>query len=96
MATAAHAASTSKKASRIKEIRLAGAAVGVKFDWYSAAQATQGKLFNYFSGKDPVLKYSFSIAEGGSVAVGLKGTGSKIGNIADVDVTHLVGEYSLF
>lgn len=94
MATAAQTASTSKKASRIKEIRLAGAAVGVKFDWYSAAQATQGKLFNYFSRKDPVLKYAFSIAEGGSVAVGLKGTGSEIANIVDVDVTHLVSDHS--
>lgn len=96
MATAAQAASTSRKKSRIRDIRLAGAAIGTKFDWDAVGQTATGVVVNYFSGNDSVLKLLYKAAEFGSVAVGLAGTGSTASNVHDVDVSDVVPDHSAY
>lgn len=96
MATAAQAASTNRKKSQIRDIRLAGAAIGTKFDWHAVGSAATGDVVNYFSSNDSVLKLLYKAAEFGSVAVGLAGTGSTVSNIHDVDVSDKVAGHSSY
>lgn len=96
MATAAQAASTSWKKSQIRDIRLAGAAIGTKFDWDAVGRTATGEVVNYFSNNDSVLKMLYKVAEFGSVAVGLEGTGSTASNVHDVDVSDKVPDHSAY
>lgn len=96
MATAAQASSTNYKKSRIRDIRLAGAAIGTKFDWDAVGRTASGVVVNYFSKNDSILKLLYKAAEFGSVAVGLEGTGSTAGNVHDVDVSDKVPDHSAY
>ncbi|MDV8001407.1 DUF726 domain-containing protein [Rhodococcus sp. IEGM 1408] len=96
MATAAQAASTSKAAGKIKEVRLAGAAIGRKFDWEAVGAAVDGPVINYHSKQDAVLKKAFTVAEMGSVAAGYAGTGSLVANVWDVDVSDRVPNHDMY
>ncbi|WP_314035690.1 DUF726 domain-containing protein [Dietzia sp. CH92] len=96
MATAAQAASTNLRKSRIRDIRLAGAAIGATFDWDAVGRAASGVVVNYFSKNDSVLKTLYRAAEFGSIAAGLAGTGSAASNVHDVDVSDKVPNHSAY
>ena len=96
MATAAQAASTNRGKSQIRDVRLAGAAIGTNFDWDAVGSAANGVVVNYFSRNDAVLKFLYKTAEFGSDAVGLGGTTSQTANIHDVDVSDVVPGHSSY
>src|SRR5699024_1183686 len=96
MATATQTLSKGRTGKKVRDLRILGAAIGQKFDWASVASTTSGYVVNYFSGNDSILKNAYSVAEVGSVAVGLKGTGCAASNLVDVDVTDSVPNHSSY
>lgn len=94
MITAAEMLATSGESPRIETIHLLGAAAGRKGDWWPLNESVTGSVHNYYSANDGVLKYAYSAAQAGSVAVGLRGFGSKFPSIKDHDVTKLVNGHS--
>jgi hypothetical protein len=94
MITAAETLATSDQSPRIETIHLLGAAEGRKGDWRPLNESVTDSVYNYFSGNDAVLKFAFAAAQGGSVAVGLRGFGSKFAKIKDRDVSALVKDHS--
>lgn len=96
MATAAQTLSKAGRGKRVREIRILGAAIGQKFDWSSVAATTAGPVVNYFSRNDGILSWAYKVAEVGSVAVGLEGTGCTAVNLVDMDVTELVPDHNSY
>lgn len=96
MATAVQTLSKARKGKKVRDLRILGAAIGQNFDWESVASTTSGYVVNYFSRNDGVLKNAYKIAEGGSVAVGLKGTGCTAPNLVDVDVSDVVPNHNSY
>ncbi|MFW0796185.1 DUF726 domain-containing protein [Gordonia sp. CPCC 205515] len=94
MITAAETLATSKSAPSIESVHLLGAAEGRKGDWRPLNDSVIDAVHNYHSANDPVLKYAFAAAQAGSVAVGLRGFGSKFPNIKDHDVSAKVNGHS--
>jgi pimeloyl-ACP methyl ester carboxylesterase len=94
MVTAAETLGTSRDSPRIDTVHLLGAAEGKKGDWRPLSDAVAGTVYNYYSTNDPVLKFAYTAAQAGSVAVGLRGFTSKFSNIKDRDVSSLVKGHS--
>lgn len=95
-AVAAETLGTSTDAPRVAEVHLLGAAIGANGDWRALSDAVDGNVYNYFSNKDPILKYLYRTVQGGSLPVGSKGFGSAFPNIKDINVSRVVkshGEY---
>ncbi|MGW9263168.1 DUF726 domain-containing protein [Gordonia terrae] len=94
MITAAETLATSKDAPSIETIHLLGGAEGKKQDWRPLSDAVIDTVHNYFSVNDGVLKYAFAVAQGGSVAIGLRGFTTKHARIKDHDVSKRVDGHS--
>jgi hypothetical protein len=96
MVTCAQQLGTLPEEPRIESMHLLGAAVGAKGDWRSLDAAVAGTVWNYWSGKDAVLKWLYSLAEAGQTAVGQRGFSSKFARIRDRNVTAIVGGHSAY
>ncbi|MGX1770299.1 DUF726 domain-containing protein [Dietzia sp. NPDC055343] len=96
MATATQTLSKARAGKKVRDLRILGAAIGQKFDWASVASTTSGYVVNYFSRNDAVLRNAYAVAEVGSVAVGLKGTGCEAPNLVDVDVSDTVPNHNSY
>ncbi|HEY5857147.1 MAG TPA: DUF726 domain-containing protein [Aldersonia sp.] len=94
MMTAAETLALSKGTPRIETLHLLGAAAGRKGDWRALSEAVSGNVYNYFSTNDGILKYLYAAAQAGSVALGLRGFGTKFPNIKDRDVSDIVEGHS--
>ena len=88
--------STDTGAPRIEAMHLLGAAVGTKGDWRTLNEAVSGTVWNYYSGRDQVLKTLYAVAELGQKAVGLVGFNSKFDRIKDRNVTRKVDGHSRY
>lgn len=96
MITAAQTLATQKGGPRIDTIHVVGAAIGRKGDWRTLNSAVSGKVHNYFSSRDQVLRFGYAVAQGGSVAAGLAGFGTSYPNIVDYDVSDCVDGHSAY
>lgn len=96
MVVAAQTLSTKRTAPRIESMHLLGAAIGANSDWTSLVKAVDGKVFNYHSANDKVLKHVYSLVEVGQKAAGLTGFTPSNGKIANIDVTDLVPSHSAY
>jgi pimeloyl-ACP methyl ester carboxylesterase len=94
MVTAAEALGTRSGPPRIEAMHLLGAAVGRKGHWHRLESAVQGKVWNYWSDNDKVLRWLYKLAEVGEVAVGQTGFGSTRPRIKDRNVTRSVAGHS--
>lgn len=92
--TAAETLGTTSDTPRIEAVHLLGAAEGKKGDWRPLSEAVTDAVHNYYSTNDAVLKYAYTAAQAGSVAVGLRGFGTKFSNIKDHDVSKRVNGHS--
>ena len=88
--------STDTGAPRIEAMHLLGAAVGTKGDWRTLNEAVSGTVWNYYSGRDQVLKTLYAVAELGQKAAGLVGFNSKFDRIKDRNVTRKVDGHSRY
>lgn len=94
MVTAAETLKTDKTAPTIEAIHLLGAAVGQKRLWRPLNDSVKTQVYNYYSANDVVLKYLYSIAMAGSVAIGRKGIGAPYEKLVDCDVSDIVQGHS--
>lgn len=83
-------------APKIRDIHLMGAAMGRGKTWRPLSEAVTGTVHNYWSAKDPILKYLYTTAMLGQGAVGGRGFDSEYGNIVDHDVSDLVNNHSRY
>ena len=76
-------------------MHLLGAAVGARGDWRTLHEAVEGKVWNYWSASDAVLKYLYQVA---SVerAAGQVGFTTKYTNIKNRNVSRLVPGHSAY
>ena len=94
MICAAEAVGTKPGAPAVKEMHLLGAAIGAKSDWSRLNQAVVGTVYNYYSSNDKVLRFFYSLAQGGDPAAGYSGMASSLKGIKNVDVTKKVPGHS--
>ena len=94
MVTAAQALSTRPGTPRIESMHLLGAAVGRKGDVRMLEKSTTGAVWNYWSERDAVLRWVYSLAEAGQTAAGQTGFGSSSSRIKDRNVSRSVGGHS--
>lgn len=95
-AVAGAALGTDPNAPRLQEVHLMGAAVAAKRDWRSLSEAVDGKVFNYFSSNDGVLRNLYQVAEAGVKPAGLVGFKSAYPNIVDRNVSRTVKKHSQY
>lgn len=81
---------------RLEDIHLLGTAMGVGGSWRFLDRSVSGKVWNYFSTKDPVLKFLYAPAQAGKRAVGNIGFGTKFANIVDVSVSNEVTSHGAY
>ncbi|ULP48351.1 DUF726 domain-containing protein [Mycolicibacter virginiensis] len=79
---------------RITAMHTLGAAVGRNQDWRTLSEGVSGEVNNYHSTRDKVLQILYTVAQGGSVAVGRRGFGASHANLIDHDVSNIVGGHS--
>lgn len=96
MVCTARILATKPGAPRVREAHLLGAAIGAKGDWRALNDVVDGKVWNYHSNRDPVLKYVYTAAQAGQKAAGRVGFQSSFPKIEDVDVTEEVGGHSRY
>ncbi|MGP3707157.1 DUF726 domain-containing protein [Gordonia paraffinivorans] len=96
MITAAETLATSKGAPSIQTMHLLGGAEGRKQDWRPLNDAVTDVVHNYYSENDAVLKYAFALAQGGSIAIGLRGFSTKHPRVKDHDVSKRVSGHSAY
>lgn len=96
MICAAEALGTKDRAPKVREIHLLGAAVGAKGDWGRLSSAVDRVAYNYHSREDKVLKFFYSLAQGGTAAAGHTGMTTRFKNIRNVDVTRQVSDHSAY
>jgi len=96
MITAAETLATQQGGPRIDTVHVVGAAIGRKGDWRRLNGAVSNKVHNYFSSRDQVLRYAYTVAQGGSVAAGFAGFGTSYPNIVDHDVSDRVDGHSAY
>lgn len=94
MVTAAQALGTARTNPRIETMHLLGAAVGSKGDWRTLNDAVTGRVWNYRSTNDKVLKYVYRTAQGGQFAAGVVGFRTSFPKISDIDVSRTVASHS--
>ena len=73
MTVAAQTLGTKSGEARLDDVHLLGNAVGAKADWATLVASVNGKVFNYHSSNDAVLKLIYKIAQGGQNAAGFSG-----------------------
>lgn len=93
MLCAGEALGTKKDAPKVREVHLLGAAVGAEREWGQISAAVQNVAFIYHSRNDKVLKFVYSLAQGGSVAAGLVGAKTRSKKVKNVDVTRQVPDH---
>ena len=54
-------------------MHLLGAAVGTRRDWHSIEPAVDGRIWNYWSTNDKILRYLYRLGEAGTKAIGCEG-----------------------
>jgi hypothetical protein len=96
MITAAETLATSERSPRVDTVHLLGAAEGKEGDWRPLNESVSNAVYNYYSTNDSVLKFAFAAAQGGSIAVGLRGFGTKFPNIKDRNVSKQVKSHSAY
>ncbi len=87
---------TKSSAPSVETLHLLGAAVGAGGDWKLLSESVSGKVWNYHSRKDPVLKFLYTTVQGGNQAVGAIGFDTKFENIEDVDMSEEVASHSAY
>lgn len=96
MICTAEALGTKENAPNVREIHLLGAAAGAKGDWSRLSAAVRQFAYNYHSREDKVLKFFYSLAQGGTPAAGHIGMTTKFKNIRNVEVTRQVPDHSSY
>lgn len=96
MLCATEALSTKADGPKVREVHLLGAAVGADRDWAPLNKAVLTAAYNYHSREDKVLKFFYSIAQGGSAAAGYAGIASRFDRIKNVDVTRKVPGHTTY
>jgi hypothetical protein len=94
MICAAEALGTKEEAPTVSEMHLLGAAMGAKGPWFKLSSAVEGVALNYHSRNDNVLRFFYSLAQGGQSAAGYDGMQTKSKHIRNVDVTREVDSHS--
>ena len=77
----------------VESVHLLGAAVSRKGDWRDLDAAVRGRVWNYYSENNPVLKRLYAGAGFGEVAVGQRGFGSSFRHITDRDASRRVSKH---
>jgi hypothetical protein len=95
MVTAAQLLGTTAGAPRIEDIHLLGAAVGASGDWRTLDDSVDGKVWNYWSRNDAVLKYLYAVAST-EKAAGQAGFVTRFPSIKNRDVSRLVPKHSAY
>lgn len=90
MVVAAQTMGTKPSGPRIEAMHLLGAAIGARSDWHTLTSAVDESIYNYHSSKDSVLKYAYSLAQGGKSAAGLIGLRPSTSKIKNIDVSSHV------
>ena len=96
MICAAEALGTKDKAPTVREVHLLGAAVGASRDWSRLNGAVHLAAYNYHSREDKVLRFFYSIVQGGAKAAGGAGMTTKMKKIKNIDVTKQVSDHSAY
>lgn len=96
MICAAEALGTKSNAPTIREMHLLGAAIGADRDWSRLHRAAAGTVFNYHSRHDKVLRFFYSLAQGGESAAGLAGIRTTLKGIRNIDVTAQVPDHQKY
>jgi pimeloyl-ACP methyl ester carboxylesterase len=79
---------------RIREMHLLGGAMGSNGDWRSVHDSVSGRVWNYYSTNDRVLRFLYRSVGLGKSAIGLVGIKTKYANIRNLDVTEQVKTHS--
>ncbi|PWN04951.1 DUF726 domain-containing protein [Nocardioides silvaticus] len=95
MVTAAQILGTKQSGPHIEEMHLLGAAVGRKGDWRILHEAVEGKVWNYWSADDAVLKYLYAVASV-EKAAGQAGFQTTYDRIVNREVTGKVPGHSAY
>lgn len=90
MVVAAQTMGTKTGGPRIEAIHLLGAAIGSRSDWHSLTAAVDDAVYNYHSTNDSVLRYAYSLAQGGKAAAGLIGFRPSANRLKNIDVSTRV------
>jgi hypothetical protein len=96
MATAAQSLAGSAPQPRLESVHLLGAAIPAKGDWNMLNNSVTGKVYNYRSARDPVLKHAYRGAQLGRVAAGVTGFDTNLPNIVNVDLSSKVASHSAY
>lgn len=80
----------------IRSVHLFGAAVGQRQEWTALENAVSGHVHNYHSFNDNILKYLYTTAQLGKIAVGRAGFQSRSATIIDHDVSERVHGHSQY
>ncbi|MGO2328513.1 DUF726 domain-containing protein [Glutamicibacter arilaitensis] len=96
MVVAAQSLSTKQTAPRIESMHLLGAAIGATGDWTSLDKVVDGKVYNYHSANDAVLKRMYPLVQAGQKAAGMTGFFPRNRTIENIDVTDLVSGHSAY
>jgi pimeloyl-ACP methyl ester carboxylesterase len=94
MAVAAQTLATKSDGPRLGSVHLIGAAIGSKSDWSTLTARVDDAVFNYHSSNDKVLKYLYTLAQGGQQAAGSKGFTPPTPKLVNVDVSDVVQRHS--
>ncbi len=94
MICAAEALGTKASAPDVREMHVLGSAVGAKGPWGLLAKSVDGKVYNYHSRNDKVLRFFYSAAQAGQPAAGYAGMTSKRREVCNVDVSSQVRKHS--
>jgi hypothetical protein len=96
MVTAAQTLATRPGAPLLDSLHLLGAAVGRRGDWRTLNDAVSGRVWNYHSTNDQVLRWLYTLGDFGQQAVGHGGFGTKFPKIKDRDVSRSVAGHSAY
>lgn len=96
MICAAEALGTKDDAPAVREVHLLGAAIGAAREWGQLNDVVQRFAYNYHSGDDKVLKFFYSLAQGGGAAAGYTGMSTRLRKIKNIDVTRQVPDHSSY
>lgn len=96
MVCAAESLSTKPSAPKVREVHLLGVASNARRDWSALHKAVVGKVYNYHSRNDKVLKFLYATVEAGQVAAGLNGMKTALPDLVNVDVTSKVASHSRY
>jgi hypothetical protein len=90
MVVAAEALGSKADGPRLEAVHLLGTAIGANSDWKSLTARVDGKVYNYHSGHDAVLKWLYTAAQGGQKAAGHTGFTKVVPKLENVDVSDTV------